>query len=179
MRLAESEHRKWTLGSVVLAVGLVTGLLWLSAAAPAGAQTPTCAETPAVEVSASLPPAYIGESYSGQILLANVQPPITYSVVSGSLPLGLAMDSSTGAITGVPLVSGDSTFRVQVVDSSDPPACKTSNDLTISVGVDTSQVQSLQQIIQSLPGYLQRATPACILATIGAALGQGPPGACF
>jgi hypothetical protein len=174
---------RWSIAAGAIALGFISALLWLSgpAAAPAGAQTATCVDSSTIEISAHLPQGHVGQSYSGQILLSYVTPPVTYSVVSGSLPPGLSMTkmgTGGGSIKGTPLVSGNSTFRVRVVDSSDPPACNTSGDLTISVDVDTSQVQSIPGQLSSLTDYLGRATPACILSTLGAALGQGPPGAC-
>jgi uncharacterized protein (TIGR03437 family) len=44
--------------------------------------------------------------------------PYTWSITSGSLPAGLMLNSSTGAITGTPLVAGAYTYTVQVQDSS-------------------------------------------------------------
>jgi len=41
--------------------------------------------------------------------------PYTYSVASGTLPAGLTLNSSTGAITGTPTVTG--TFTIQVTDA--------------------------------------------------------------
>ena len=40
----------------------------------------------------------------------------TYSVVSGALPAGLSLNSSTGEISGTPTTSDDSTFTVRVED---------------------------------------------------------------
>jgi hypothetical protein len=49
----------------------------------------------------------------------------TWSVLSGSLPAGLAMSSSTGAITGTPTASGAFSFTTQATDTETPPQVAT------------------------------------------------------
>jgi len=43
---------------------------------------------------------------------------ITYSLVSGSLPVGLSLNSSTGAITGTPTTSVNSSFTIRATDNN-------------------------------------------------------------
>ena len=43
--------------------------------------------------------------------------PYTYSIVSGALPAGLTLNSSTGAVTGTPTTAQTSGFTAKVVDS--------------------------------------------------------------
>ena len=53
--------------------------------------------------------------------VAGGTPPYTWSVTSGSLPAGLALDGSAGTITGTPTSGtsvGTSSFTVQVTDSA-------------------------------------------------------------
>jgi hypothetical protein len=47
-------------------------------------------------------------------------PVYKWSIASGSLPAGLALNSSTGTISGVPSASGTATFTALVNDSSNP-----------------------------------------------------------
>ena len=47
--------------------------------------------------------------------------PLTWSISSGALPTGLALDANSGSISGTPVASGMSNFTVMVTDSSTPP----------------------------------------------------------
>lgn len=44
--------------------------------------------------------------------------PGTWSVVSGALPAGITLDSNTGLLSGTPTATGDSTFKIQIQDTS-------------------------------------------------------------
>ena len=72
----------------------------------------------------------VGLSYSQTLVATSTVAPVTWSVSSSTLPAGLSISSSTGAITGVPTAAGTSTFTVQVTDAdSDTDA----QELTIVV----------------------------------------------
>jgi len=64
----------------------------------------------------SLPNTTINYSYSHTITASGGTEPYTYSVISGALPTGLALDSTTGVISGTPTTLETSTFTVQAVD---------------------------------------------------------------
>jgi len=68
--------------------------------------------------TASVPSGAVGSSYSVQ-LQASVEPPLTWSVVSGSLPSGVSL-SSSGLLLGTPTASGTFSFTVKV--TSETPA---------------------------------------------------------
>ena len=51
--------------------------------------------------------------------------PYTYSLATGSLPAGLTLNTSTGAITGTPSTAGTSAFTVKLVDSKGTVAYST------------------------------------------------------
>src|ERR1035441_9456128 len=81
--------------------------------------------TPAVALSittTSLPSGTAGIAYSATLAAAGGVYPYTWSLTSGTLPDGLHLNASTGAITGTPTTAGTSNFTVQVVDSETPPA---------------------------------------------------------
>jgi hypothetical protein len=59
--------------------------------------------------------------------------PYSWQIVSGSLPTGLALNTSTGAIAGTPTASGQYSFTVKVSDSSAPSQTAT-QALTLTIG---------------------------------------------
>ena len=61
-----------------------------------------------------------GVSYSQQLTSNNGVPPISWSVVSGSLPPGLTMNQA-GLISGTPTTVATYPFAVQASDSGSPP----------------------------------------------------------
>jgi hypothetical protein len=62
--------------------------------------------------------ATVGTFYSESLSVFNGTSPFTFSIVSGSLPPGLTLNTSTGAITGIPNTPGDYSFTVKVVDKN-------------------------------------------------------------
>jgi hypothetical protein len=66
-----------------------------------------------------LPPGRVNMPYSAVLGAANGTAPYTWSLVSGTLPAGLALATS-GTISGTPTVAGSATFTVEVQDSSAP-----------------------------------------------------------
>ena len=80
--------------------------------------------SPAVPLSistTSLPSGTAGTQYSAAITAIGGVYPYTWSVISGTLPSGLTLNSHTGAISGTPQLAGTSPFTVQVTDSETPP----------------------------------------------------------
>ena len=67
----------------------------------------------------TLPDGSVGRPYPANqnISATGGTPPYTFSV-SGSFPAGLALNSSTGAITGTPVQGGRNAFTAQVTDSA-------------------------------------------------------------
>ncbi len=61
--------------------------------------------------------------------------PFTWSVSAGTLPPGLTLAASNGAITGTPTKAGTFDFTVKVVDSTDPPLTATQAQ-TITIAAD-------------------------------------------
>ena len=65
-----------------------------------------------------------GQSYSQTLQAGGGTPPHTWSIASGSLPPGLGLNASTGAITGTPTTTGTSSFTARVTDSFSQTATK-------------------------------------------------------
>src|ERR1039458_56463 len=64
--------------------------------------------------------------------------PYTWAVTNGSLPAGLSLNGSTGAISGTPTASGTTTFTVTVTDSETPTPQHATKDLSITVNPQVS-----------------------------------------
>jgi hypothetical protein len=103
--------------------------------------------SPALQVSTpAVPPAKVGAPYQGWLSATGGTPPYTWGVQSGSLPAGLALDPSSGAISGMPNQPGNSSFTVQVNDSASQAAQQL---MAMSVG---PAVTPLQITTSSLAG---------------------------
>jgi hypothetical protein len=73
----------------------------------------------------SLPSGKRNKSYSQTLRATGGITPYTWSVAAGSLPPGLALNASTGVISGKPTTLGKYNFTVRVRDSQPTPASDT------------------------------------------------------
>jgi len=92
-----------------------------SASDPTKTKTITVVVTaaPSITSATTLSPATEGAAYTGNIAVTGGAGSLNYSVTVGSLPAGLSLNSSTGAITGTATGPGGTVnFTVQVKDSS-------------------------------------------------------------
>ena len=105
--------------------------------------TLTIASATLTITTTSLPSGQINVAYSSTLASTGGTSPFTWSVTSGTLPTGLTLNASTGAITGTPTVSVTSTpLTFQVKDSSSPQQTKTVN-LTLTIGAGGTITVSL------------------------------------
>ncbi|HEV2287825.1 MAG TPA: Ig domain-containing protein [Candidatus Acidoferrales bacterium] len=79
----------------------------------------------------------VGQGYSVALQASGGVPGYSWSVTSGQFPPGLAIDSASGAIGGVPTATGQFSFTVQVNDSAMPPNTATQT-LSITISSNTS-----------------------------------------
>src|SRR5215831_502078 len=93
----------------MMARHLVTGLLILTALGIRAAAKPHI-------TTDTLPGAVVGSPYNQTISVNGAQDPNTWSISAGSLPPGLSLGTSSGAITGTPATAGTYNFTVRVVD---------------------------------------------------------------
>ncbi|HET9868224.1 MAG TPA: Ig domain-containing protein, partial [Nitrospira sp.] len=70
-------------------------------------------------ITTSLPNGTVNQAYNRPVQASGGTPPFTWSVVpgTGTLPPGLTLDSTTGAISGTPTMAGSSSFTVRVADA--------------------------------------------------------------
>jgi hypothetical protein len=81
-------------------------------------------------LSPAVPPARVGAPYQASLSATGGAQPYSWSVDSGSLPAGLALDATSGAINGMPNQAGDTSFTVRVTDAGSQSAVQ---PLAISV----------------------------------------------
>lgn len=72
----------------------------------------------------SLESAVKNQSYQEQLKACAGVPPYTWNIVSGMLPGGITLNSSTGELSGTPTATGSSAFMVQVTDNNSNTAEK-------------------------------------------------------
>ena len=78
----------------------------------------------------SLPFGTTGAAYNQTLTAVGGSKPYTWSVSSGALPAGLALNPSSGVVSGTPTTTGTSTFTVQVKDAS---AATATRDISLTV----------------------------------------------
>jgi 6-phosphogluconolactonase (cycloisomerase 2 family) len=82
----------------------------------------------------SLPNGTEESPYSASVMATGGVPPYTFTVSSGTLPMGISL-SSSGVFSGTPTVAGTSSFTVKATDSSSPAQTATAN---LSIVVSSS-----------------------------------------
>ena len=142
-----------TMRNSLLVLILLSGINGCGGSGSGGSQDPTPAKL-AISTS-SLPTGQTGVAYSALLAATGGTPPYTWSVTSGTLPAGLTLNVSTGAIAGPPTQTVTSTeLTFQVVDSSTPQQSKSIKlALTISstaVGISISPKRAGLTVTQTL-----------------------------
>src|SRR4051812_13544862 len=74
------------------------------------------AATPVI-LTPTIPAGGVGVSYQLQLQASGGTAPYSYSLSSGTLPVGLSL-SPAGVISGSPTTTGNLTFKLQVTDSA-------------------------------------------------------------
>ncbi|MFN7972964.1 MAG: choice-of-anchor B family protein [Acidobacteriota bacterium] len=138
--------------------------------------------------AAGCPPVSIGPSslpggidevpYSQTVTATGGTAPYAFAVTGGALPVGLAL-STSGAISGSPVVPGTATFRVTATDAS---GCTGSATLSIAIGAQpcgaiTLAPSTLQEAARGAP-YTEQlfASGGTPPHTFSLASGSLPPG---
>jgi hypothetical protein len=97
----------------------ITGCAGLTSGT-AKSQTPT--PTSLAITTSSLPAAQTGAVYQGTLAASGGSTPYSWSLSTGTLPAGLSLSASSGAISGAPSAPGTSSFTVKVTDSASKTA---------------------------------------------------------
>jgi len=84
-------------------------------------------------MTTSLPCAPQGQPFAFCLVSRGGASPFAWSIVSGFLPAGLALDGSTGRIAGSPTTAGTNLFTAQVADAQ---ASQVSRSLSQQIGAD-------------------------------------------
>lgn len=112
----------------------------------------------------SLPNGIVGSSYSATMTATGGVTPYKWSIFSGALPTWASLNTSTGAITGIPNAAGTANFTVQVTDSSNPQQAAT-QALSVTATVATLTVSTTSG---NLPqGAVNTVYPATLLSATG------------
>jgi len=89
---------------------------------------------------ASMPGGMVGDAYSQTVTAAGGTAPYRFTVIAGSLPPGLALDSVTGVLDGKPTTAGAYAFTVAAVDAM---KCDGTQSLTITITSGTTDYSDL------------------------------------
>ena len=93
----------------------------------------------ALNVASAAPPqAYVGISYGFTFTATGGKLPYTWSISAGSLPAGLTLNTSSGAISGTPTNAAAYTFTVECTDSQTPTAAVATRNFTMTVKTVTA-----------------------------------------
>ena len=84
-------------------------------------------------VTSSLPTGTAGENYVAHLTATGGTQPYRWAIHEGALPAGLALDSTTGEITGTPAQFTQTTLVVLVYDSSLPKREESTRAIALSV----------------------------------------------
>lgn len=88
--------------------------------------------TAALSIGKSFADGTENTAYSGSATASGGATPYTYSVLSGALPTGLSLNTSTGAVTGTPTTPGTFNFVIRVTDNLAATADTTSTQVVIA-----------------------------------------------
>jgi Putative Ig domain len=148
-------------GATLTATGTAHAASSVTAASDHTASASAKAVSPLAVVTTYLSPAPAQTSYKGQLAATGGTKPYSWSIESGTLPTGLTLNSSTGAITGKPSWTGTFDFTAEVTDSEATPVSATQAE-SITVTAPTLAVTTT-----SLPGATDGVSYSQKLAATG------------
>lgn len=90
-------------------------------------------QVPPVVLVCAGTPGTVGTPYTAALVASGGTAPYTYSISAGSLPPGLTLNPSTGAITGTPTSAGTYNYTGKVVDSTSGTAKTATYNCSITI----------------------------------------------
>lgn len=137
-----------TISGVPKATGSFTFTATASDALSSSAQQYTIViNSPPTITTAGLPGGQVNQPYSQTISVSNGTAPFKFSVISGSLPPGLSLDPTGGAIQGTPTAAASYNFRISVSDQAGVSA-----SMAYVVVISAMAAPPIQITTTSLPG---------------------------
>ena len=100
-------------------------------------------------VTSTLPSGTVSQAYSAALQAGGGSGTYGWSTVSGALPAGLTLNTTTGAIAGTPVAAGTSTFTIRAADLNDPANVA---DRTFQVAIAPAPPQPVLVTTTTIPG---------------------------
>jgi hypothetical protein len=132
--------------------------------------------SPLSVTTTSLPGGTVGTSYATTLQATGGTPPYSWSILSGALPAGLSLNTTTGAITGTPTTAATANFTVQVRDSAQATANKALSITVTSPGGGTFNSQFVSQSVPTTLSPGQTFTATVVWTNTGTAVWDGSLG---
>ena len=104
---------------------------------------------PVAVVTSTLPPGTVTQPYAAALQAGGGSGTYGWSIVSGALPAGLTLDSTTGTISGTPTAAGAATFTARAADLADPVNV---GDRTFSVTIAPAPLPPVLVTTTAVPG---------------------------
>jgi uncharacterized repeat protein (TIGR02543 family) len=109
----------------------------------------------------------VGTAYSLTLSTSGGSGSGTFSIVTGSLPSGVNLNSSTGVISGTPTANGTFAITAQITDANTAVATTSSFSIAISLATRTLAID----VGSYTSTYIMVATPPTLTATASAGTG--------
>ena len=135
--------------SAIVAILLIASVL--SAVSPIMVMQPALADASCTISPSSLPDGTVGTAYSVTLTASGGTEPYTWSVIGGTLPDGLTLNSSTGVISGTPSVGQAYSFIVRADDSAQH-YCTISISITVNSTTETTNTRTISTLMLGKAG---------------------------